>query len=117
MLAWQFVLSEEFTYHYQTNDTMWTAGHVAHCLNTIRDAIMCTADAQPLSFPSGYKHGHATDDQAMMCRDWEALHKFVSDPARGLRIKNVAPPGSKMDKMAPIEPYPHLTEAELRGLA
>lgn len=90
---------------------------MAHCINTLRDAIMCMADAQPLSYVDGYKNGHATDDQAMMCRDWEELHKFVNDPARGLRIKNVAPAGSKEDKMAPIIPYPDLTEAELRGVA
>jgi hypothetical protein len=78
---------------------------------------MCMADAQPLSYVNGYKNGHATDDQAMMCRDWEELHKFVNSPARGLRIKNVAPAGSKVDKMAPIIPYPDLTEEQLRGLA
>ncbi|CZT12463.1 uncharacterized protein RCO7_07702 [Rhynchosporium graminicola] len=113
-----FVLSEEFTYHYaDTNDSLWPAGHVAHCINTLRDAIMCMADAQPLSYVNGYKNGHATDGQAMMCRDWEELHKFVTAPERGLRIKNVAPPGSKMEKMAPIVPYPDLTEEELRGVA
>ncbi|OHF04558.1 hypothetical protein CORC01_00029 [Colletotrichum orchidophilum] len=113
-----FVISEEFTYHYgRTNDSLWTAGHVAHCINTLRDAIMCMADAQPLSYVNGYKNGHATDDQAMMCRDWEELHKFVTDPARGLRIKNIAPAGSKNEKMAPIIPYPHLTDPELRGIA
>jgi hypothetical protein len=90
---------------------------VAHCINTLRDAIMCMADANIISYVDGYKKGHATDDQAMMCRDWEELHKFANGPVRGLRIKNVAPPGSKSDHMAPIVPYPDLTEAELRGIA
>lgn len=79
---------------------------------------MCTADAQIVSYVDGkFKSGHATDDQGQMCRDWEALHKYSNDPARGLRIKNVAPPGSKDDHMAPIYPYPELSEAELRGVA
>ncbi|KAK2029125.1 hypothetical protein LX32DRAFT_673078 [Colletotrichum zoysiae] len=93
----QFVISEEFTFHYnRVNETKWTAGHVAHCINTVRDAIMCMADSQPLSFANGYKVGHATDDQAMMCRDWKALHAWS-------------------DKIVPIIPYPELTEAELKG--
>ncbi|OHW94716.1 hypothetical protein CSPAE12_06655 [Colletotrichum incanum] len=113
-----FVISEEFAYHYnKANETKWTAGHVAHCINTIRDAIMCMADAQPLSFANGYKVGHATDDQAMMCRDWTALHVWVSDPSRGVRVKNVAPPGSLTDKIVPIIPYPELSDLELKGLA
>ncbi|OBR03141.1 Thioesterase [Colletotrichum higginsianum IMI 349063] len=112
----QFVISEEFTFHYnRVNETKWTAGHVAHCINTVRDAIMCMADSQPLSFANGYKVGHATDDQAMMCRDWKALHAWVSDPSRGVRVKNAAPPGSKSDMIVPIIPYPELTEAELKG--
>ncbi|CCF40735.1 hypothetical protein CH063_11222 [Colletotrichum higginsianum] len=93
----QFVISEEFTFHYnRVNETKWTAGHVAHCINTVRDAIMCMADSQPLSFANGYKVGHATDDQAMMCRDWKALHAWS-------------------DMIVPIIPYPELTEAELKG--
>jgi hypothetical protein len=78
---------------------------------------MCMADSQPLSFANGYKVGHATDDQAMMCRDWTALHAWVSNPDRGVRVKNDAPAGSQKENIVPILPYPDLTEEELKGLA
>ncbi|KAJ0108372.1 hypothetical protein J7T55_005349 [Diaporthe amygdali] len=111
-----FVISEEFAYQYN-NDSKWTSAHVAHCINTLRDNVMCTADAQPLGFANGYKNGHATDDQAMMCRDWTALRVWANDPVRGIRVKDASPPGSKNDLIVDIQPFPELNELELKGLA
>ncbi|KAF6820432.1 hypothetical protein CSOJ01_00688 [Colletotrichum sojae] len=110
------VISEEFAYRIH-NKTKWTEPHIAHCINTIRDAVMCLADAQPLSFVNGYGVGQVTDDQASMCRDWSALRAWGNDPQRGIRIIDNAPPGVSWENVTEILPYPELSEMELKGLA
>ncbi|GKT88330.1 hypothetical protein Ct61P_06180 [Colletotrichum tofieldiae] len=110
------VIAEEFAYRIH-NQSKWTEPHIAHCVNTLRDAIQCLADAQPLSFVNGYGVGQITDDQAVMCRDWSALRAWGNDRVRGLRIIDNAPVGVSWENVTEILPYPELTEMELRGLA
>ncbi|OLN94034.1 hypothetical protein CCHL11_03393 [Colletotrichum chlorophyti] len=110
------VVAEEFAYHFH-NQSKWTKPHIAHCVNTLRDAIMCLASAQPLSFINGYGVGQITDDQADMCRDWSALRAWGNDPARGIRVIDNAPPNVTWENITEILPYPELSEMELRGLA
>ncbi|KZL70126.1 hypothetical protein CT0861_01364 [Colletotrichum tofieldiae] len=112
----QIVIAEEFAYRIH-NQSKWTEPHIAHCVNTLRDAIQCLADAQPLSFVNGYGVGQITDDQAVMCRDWSALRAWGNDRVRGLRIIDNAPVGVSWENVTEILPYPELTEMELRGLA
>ncbi|OHW91552.1 hypothetical protein CSPAE12_09857 [Colletotrichum incanum] len=110
------VIAEEFAYRIH-NQSKWTEPHIAHCVNTLRDAIQCLADAQPLSFVNGYGVGQVTDDQAVMCRDWSVLQAWGNDPVRGLRIIDNAPAGVSWENITEILPYPELTKMELRGLA
>lgn len=97
--------------------SQWSPKHVAHCLNAIREAIMCLADATPMSYVNGFAVGHVTDDQQFMCRDWTALRRWANEPERGIRYKNLSPPGSKFDKNTEIIPFPQLSEEEKSGLA
>lgn len=112
----QISIAEEYGYRYHNMSSQWGPGHVAHCLNTIREAIMCLADATPMSYVNGFAHGHVTDDQQFMCRNWGALRKWANDPVRGIRYKNTAVPGDKSDKNTEILPFPELTEAQKLGL-
>ncbi|KAF4918555.1 Cyclochlorotine biosynthesis protein R [Colletotrichum viniferum] len=96
---------------------LWAPQHVAHCLNTIREAIMCLADASPMTYVNGFAVGHVTDDQKFMRRDWSALRKWANDPVRGVRYKNLAPEGAKHDNYTEIIPFPKLTPDEEIGLA
>lgn len=78
---------------------------------------MCLADATPMSYVNGFAVGHVTDDQQFMCRDWTALRRWANEPDRGIRYKNLSPPGSKYDKNTEIIPFPELSEEQKSGLA
>lgn len=63
-------------------DLDWSYAHSIHCLNILRDVIMCNADDLPLY--TGYRHenAHVKDPvagrgQVKMCRDWDALMKWT----------------------------------------
>ncbi|KAF6840965.1 hypothetical protein CMUS01_03738 [Colletotrichum musicola] len=110
-------IAEEYGHRVHNVSSQWAPQHVAHCLNAIREAIMCLADATPMSYVNGFGVGHVTDDQQFMCRDWSALRKWANDPVRGIRYKNLAPEGAKYDNYTEIIPFPKLTELEEVGLA
>jgi hypothetical protein len=60
----------------------WGPEHVAHCLNTLRDAVMCSADATPISWVNGYEQGRVTDDQQAACRNWDDLRSWADEEGR-----------------------------------
>ncbi|KAH3906228.1 hypothetical protein HBH56_205480 [Parastagonospora nodorum] len=94
------VLVEAYGFEVHNQASQWAPGHVAHCLNTLRDAIMCSANAMPVSYLA--PGGHLTDRQQMRCRDYSALRDWANEPSRGVRFRNVAPPGSEKDKIEEI---------------
>ncbi|KAH9231903.1 hypothetical protein K456DRAFT_1839752 [Colletotrichum gloeosporioides 23] len=110
-------ITEEYGHRVHNVSSQWAPQHVAHCLNTIREAIMCLADASPMTYVNGFAVGHVTDDQKFMCRDWSALRKWANDPVRGVRYKNLAPEGAKHDNYTEIIPFPKLSPDEEIGLA
>ncbi|KAL0932756.1 uncharacterized protein CTRU02_211719 [Colletotrichum truncatum] len=110
-------IAEEYGHRVHNTSSQWAPQHVAHCLNAIREAIMCLADASPMTYVNGFAVGHVTDDQKFMCRDWGALRKWANDPVRGIRYKNLAPAGAKHDNYTEIIPFPELSEMEKLGLA
>lgn len=128
-LSCVLALAEEYAHRVHTNATSrWSTRHVAHCLNALRDAVMCMADAAPVSFVGGFQTGYVTDDQAYVCRSWEALRAWANDPRRGVRTRVAAgdePPGGQLKPGAlydfefpdEILPFPELTEKERAGLA
>ncbi|TLD18020.1 hypothetical protein PspLS_10430 [Pyricularia sp. CBS 133598] len=110
------VITEEYGYRVNNRTSAWTPSHIAHCINTIREAVMCLADATPMSYVNGFGVGHVTDEQQFMCRDWGALRKWANDPKRGVRVRanNKAKGGA--ERLEEIVPFPELTEMQQLGL-
>ena len=51
--------------------------HLFHCLDGLRQDIMCTADDTPM--PAAVAH-HVGDGQLRRCRDWSKLRAWASRP-------------------------------------
>lgn len=124
-------LAEDHAHRVHTNtSSRWSTRHVAHCLNTLRDAVMCMADATPMSFVNGFQMGWVSDEQAYMCRDWEALRAWANEPERGVRtMESLDQAGDEegshlhagdlydFEAVDEIVPFPSLSDEEMRGLA
>ncbi|KAG6353965.1 hypothetical protein INS49_005223 [Diaporthe citri] len=80
------IILEDIGYRIHNMSSKWTTGHVIHCINTLRAAVTCLADATPISGV-----GHTTDDQQAWCRDFYALREWAHDPVRAVRWMNMAP--------------------------
>lgn len=57
---------------------MWPYHHVMHCLDILREAVMCNADDTPLAIEGDPGKGDATGTrvvpgQTKQCRDWDAM--------------------------------------------
>ena len=57
--------------------------HVAHCLDVLRQDVMCGADDTPTAF-----HGHGGERRdggqgERMCRSWEGLVEWAWEEGRG----------------------------------
>ncbi|KZL70922.1 hypothetical protein CT0861_01311 [Colletotrichum tofieldiae] len=89
------IIFEDIGYRVNNKTSKWEAGHVIHCLNTVRSAITCLADATPISYVHGMGKGHTTDDQQSHCRDFFALREWAHDPVRRVRWVNIAPDEEK----------------------
>jgi hypothetical protein len=55
-------------------------GHVLHCLNTLRQDIMCKADDTLM--PSENRPHAIGDQQVLQCRSWDALVSWARAPER-----------------------------------
>jgi hypothetical protein len=53
--------------------------HMGHCLDSLRQDIMCTADDTLM--PSVVQ-GELGNNQVMQCRDWDALQRWAKEPER-----------------------------------
>ncbi|OHF03976.1 hypothetical protein CORC01_00838 [Colletotrichum orchidophilum] len=89
------IIFEDIGYRVNNRTSKWETGHVIHCLNTVRSAITCLADATPISYVHGMGVGHTTDDQQSHCRDFFALREWAHDPARAVKWVNIAPEDEK----------------------
>jgi hypothetical protein len=85
---------------------------MGHCLDNLRQDIMCTADDTLM--PGMFEH-RLGDNQVLQCRDWEALNRWAKDPERdscflqesdykhiahNLERHAVCPPGSQYDEVS-----------------
>ena len=86
--------------------------HLQHCLDTLRQDIMCHADDTPLYGRLDTNHGHG---QVVQCRDWNKLIAWSQDLERnacyhqisdyrevihGIEKYAFCPPGSPYGKAA-----------------
>ncbi|KZL81174.1 hypothetical protein CI238_11650 [Colletotrichum incanum] len=110
-------LAEMYGAAYHQVPNQWPARHFSHCLNVVREAVMCLADATPITYVNGFLAGVLTDDQQAYCRDFTALRRWANDPVRGVRWKNIRSKGDTEDKWTDIIPFPELNEAQKNGLA
>lgn len=49
----QSIILEDIGYRVHNMSSKWTSGHVIHCINTLRAAVTCLADATPISYIHG----------------------------------------------------------------
>ncbi|KAH8725903.1 hypothetical protein GQ44DRAFT_615038 [Phaeosphaeriaceae sp. PMI808] len=54
--------------------------HIDHCLDTLRQDIMCFADDTPM--PTINERHKIGNDQPRKCKDWDALVKWTQEPER-----------------------------------
>lgn len=62
-------------------------GHIAHCLDTIRQDVMCHADDTPM--PTINERHKIGDGQVRMCKDWGALVAWTQEPERQACFKMI----------------------------
>ncbi|KAI7774490.1 hypothetical protein LA080_008297 [Diaporthe eres] len=74
-------------------ESRWDSEHIAHCVNVLREAVSCFADASVASFTSPKDH-HIAMDQRSYCRNYMALREWADDPAHAARydiVENLLP--------------------------
>src|SRR5690242_12897677 len=98
----KIVITEEYGFRVNNRSSQWAPGHVAHCLNTLREAVTCLADATPLSFLEDVGVGHVTDGKQGLCRNYADLRRWANDPVRRTRTRNIAPEGSEHDVLIDV---------------
>ena len=54
--------------------------HFYHCLDTLRQDLMCLADDTPM--PTPYAIHHVGNGQIRQCRDWRRLVEWTQEPER-----------------------------------
>lgn len=52
-------------------------GHAYHCIDTLREEIMCNADDTPVATFKNHKHPFGYQ-QYRMCREWAPLRDWAS---------------------------------------
>ena len=62
--------------HNGSNQT-FNLHHIYHCLDGLRQDIMCTADDTPMPAPVAH---HLGDGQVRQCRDWNKLIAWATRP-------------------------------------
>ncbi|RAK78865.1 uncharacterized protein BO72DRAFT_59140 [Aspergillus fijiensis CBS 313.89] len=76
-------------------------GHVEHCLDTLRQDLMCRADDTPM--PSLQLVNGAGEAQIRQCRNFEALVAWTKHPDRDAcyrRLSDYRPPSRSIDRYA-----------------
>ncbi|KAF7873929.1 hypothetical protein EAF04_002601 [Stromatinia cepivora] len=72
--------------------------HIVHCLNVLREEIMCNADdtpryTGPLNAQLGSKHPYSGIGQTKMCNDWGKLESFALEHSACYKPINKSTPG------------------------
>ncbi|EMD84669.1 hypothetical protein COCC4DRAFT_155392 [Bipolaris maydis ATCC 48331] len=71
------VLLEAYGYRHHGQNSVWEPPHVAHCLNSLREAVSCFADASVVSFLPD--NDHIGDGQQFRCRNFSALRQWADE--------------------------------------
>lgn len=104
---------------YDGEPLTWAYGHVLHCLNVLRETVMCAADDEPLY--TGPLHAQTNEPNpragigfTRMCRDWDKLQAWGRDRSacwRPLNVFNRTFPETERYKFCPdgSRPWEDLT--------
>ncbi|EUC33449.1 hypothetical protein COCCADRAFT_36732 [Bipolaris zeicola 26-R-13] len=73
-------LDREHYYNRETNERYPERGHRDHCIDHIRQQLMCHADLTPIPviWYQWYGRSFVQSDVMHTCRNWNAIHEFVS---------------------------------------
>lgn len=66
------------------DDLVWGYDHAIHCLNELRESVMCNADDTPLYTGQLNANVHANEvvngrGMVRMCRDWDVLMQWADE--------------------------------------
>ncbi|KAH8728983.1 hypothetical protein GQ44DRAFT_608170 [Phaeosphaeriaceae sp. PMI808] len=61
------------------DETTFSLNHIYHCLDGLRQDIMCMADDTPMPAPSAHQVG---DGQVRQCRNWNQMIDWAMEPNR-----------------------------------
>jgi hypothetical protein len=62
------------------NPPIIASEHFHHCLDALRQDIMCTADDTPM--PTKLEKDVIGNNQVLMCRNWDKLIEWTQEPER-----------------------------------
>ncbi|KAF4313484.1 hypothetical protein GTA08_BOTSDO01349 [Botryosphaeria dothidea] len=82
------IFTDEYGHRVHGQKTKWDPEHMAHCINILREAVSCLADASVASF-TYHGDNHIAHDQQSRCRNYMALRNWADDPERAARYENV----------------------------
>jgi hypothetical protein len=68
-------------------ESIITWEHYQHCLDALRQDIMCRADDTPMYGKLG---NHLGDGQTVMCRNWDKLIKWTQEPERNACYRSLS---------------------------
>ena len=70
-----------------TGESPIPSGHVEHCLDSLRQDLMCTANDTPM--PSLELLNGSGEGQMMQCKDFDKLVAWTQDPERNACYKRL----------------------------
>ena len=76
LTLWQKLLRRGYLDYQRGNEQVISAHHIHHCLDALRQDLMCQADDTPMpAFPA-----HIGNNQIRQCRDWEKFVAWTQQP-------------------------------------
>ncbi|MCJ1271668.1 hypothetical protein MMC22_011573 [Lobaria immixta] len=74
------LMRKAFVDYQRGNEQIIESSHIHHCLDSLRQDVMCKADDTPM--PTSKIPHHVGDGQVLQCRDWNKLIAWAHDPER-----------------------------------
>ena len=75
-LALQTVIRSSLYHLREGTDTVKPWRHITHCLDSIRQSLMCNMDSTLMYTEDGVTYG---DGQVHQCKDWDALMNWSAE--------------------------------------
>jgi hypothetical protein len=72
---------QDCTEHADANETYFSLKHMDHCIDQIRQSLMCSADLTPIPYGwyPRYNQVNGMFDVAHTCRDFEAVKEWARE--------------------------------------